>query len=119
MFRENHEITIQAIFSLRESLGKHLPIQNSLIAYDLILLLSIHNYAQGHITVKQLFNSLPHSATAVRYHYKRFIDDGWLENYSDAKDKRIKYIRPTSKLIEMVNSYTQDTENIMINKILK
>jgi DNA-binding MarR family transcriptional regulator len=116
MFRENHEITIRAIFNLRDSLGKYLPIQNSLIAYDLILWLSIHNYSRGHITVKQLFNSLPHSATAVRYHYKRLINDGWIENYMDAKDKRIKYIRPTAKLIEIVNAYTQDTEYILTNK---
>ena len=107
---------IQAIFSLRKSLGEHLPIQNSLIAYDIILLLSIHNYAQGNITVKQLFNSLPHSATAVRYHYSRFIKDGWVETYMDTKDKRIKYVRPTYKLIETVNSHTRDAENLLIEK---
>jgi hypothetical protein len=119
MFRRNHEVTIQAIINLRESLEKNLPIQNSLIAYDLILLLCIHNYTRGNITVKQFFNSLPHSATAIRYHYKRFINDGWIENYMDSKDKRIKYIRPTQKLIEAVNSYTQDSENVFMSTTLK
>ena len=66
MFRENHTILIEAILSLRQSFQKYLPIENSLIAYDLILLLSIHNYSKGHITVKQLFKSLPHSTTAIR-----------------------------------------------------
>jgi DNA-binding MarR family transcriptional regulator len=116
MFRENHKVTIDAIFGLRQSLEKYLPIQNSLIAYDLILLLSIHNYSEGNITVKQLFNSLPHSATAVRYHYKRFIDEGWIENYMNPNDKRIKYVRPTSKLIQVVNFYTQETESLLISK---
>jgi DNA-binding MarR family transcriptional regulator len=113
MFRDNHTILMEAIFSLRQSLAKHLPIQNSLVAYDLILLLAIHNYARGHITVKQLFSSLPYSATAVRYHYSRFINDGWIENYKDSKDKRIKYVRPTLKLIEAVNSHTEDTEILL------
>lgn len=116
MFRENHKVTIEAIFGLRQSLEKHLPINNSLIAYDLILLLSIHNYSDGNITVKQLFNSLPHSATAVRYHYKRFLNDGWIENYMDTNDKRIKYVRPTIKLIRVVNLYTQETENFLTFK---
>lgn len=117
MFQENHTVIIEAILNLRESLTKNLPINNSLVAYDLILILSIHNFARGHITVKQLFNSIPHSVTAIRYHYKRFINDGWIENYADPKDKRIKYVRPTLKLIEAVNSYTQDTENLLLRKI--
>jgi len=119
MFRKNHEVTVQAIINLRESLEKYLPIQNSLIAYDMILLLCIHNYSRGNITVKQFFNSLPHSATAIRYHYKRFIKDGWIENYMDPKDKRIKHIRPTQKLIEAINFYMQDGENVIMSTTFK
>lgn len=107
---------IEAILSLRQSFQKYLPIENSLIAYDLILLLSIHNYSKGHITVKQLFKSLPHSTTAIRYHYTRFINDGWIEVYSNLEDKRVKFVRPTQKFIEVINAYTQAAEPLLLKK---
>lgn len=114
MFRENHTILIESILSLRQLLQKYLPIDNSLIAYDLILLLSIHNYSEGHITVKQLFRSLPYSSTAIRYHYTRFITDGWIEIYRNVQDKRVKFVRPTQKFIEIMNAFTKDAERLII-----
>ena len=107
---------IEAILSLRQSFQKYLPIENSLIAYDLILLLSIHNYSKGHITVKQLFKSLPHSTTAIRYHYTRFINDGWIEVYSNLEDKRVKFVRTTQKFIGVINAYTQAAEPLLLKK---
>ena len=118
MFSKNETLLIEAIFELRAWCSKHLPIENSLIAYDLLLLLSIHNYSNGHITVKQLFASLPYSYTAVRGHYQRYVNDGWIEHYPDIKDKRIKYVRPTEKFVEMINLYTGAAKKIlMINEL--
>ena len=105
---------IEAIFRLRAWCRQHLPIENSLIAYDLLLLLSIHNYSNGHITVKNLFASLPYSYTAVRVHYQRYVNEGWIEHYPDSKDKRIKYVRPTPKFIEMINLYTEAASEIFV-----
>lgn len=112
MFSEKHPLLIGSIFKLRRWVEENLPIENSLIAYDLILLLSTHDYANSHITVKQLFSSLPHSATAVRSHYLRFVNDGWIEHYPAPKDKRIKYIKPTAKFIEIINAFTEVTSVI-------
>ncbi len=118
MFSKNETLVIEAIFELRVWCSKHLPIENSLIAYDLLLLLSIHNYSNSHITVKQLFASLPYSYTAVRGHYQRYVNDGWIEHYPDIKDKRIKYVRPTEKFVEMINLYTGTAKKIlMINEL--
>jgi len=110
------QLMVQAIVELRQWSAEHLPIDNSLIAYDLMLLLSIHTYANSRITVKQLFASLPHSATAVRHHYQRFVDEGWIEHWPDPKDKRIKNIQATQKFVEMINAYTQATNDIMTMK---
>jgi DNA-binding MarR family transcriptional regulator len=112
MISKNHALMIEAIFKLRAWCRQNLPIENSLIAYDLILLLSIHHYSNGHITVKQLFASIPHSYTAVRIHYQRFLDEGWIEHYPDPSDKRIKYVRPTQKFIEMINRYAEAANDI-------
>lgn len=114
MFSKNETLLIEAIFRLRAWCSKNLPIENSLIAYDLLLLLSIHNYSNGHITVKQVFASLPYSYTAVRGHYQRYVNEGWIEHYPDPKDKRIKYVRPTQKFVEMINLYTNVANEIFI-----
>jgi len=110
---------IEAIFRLRSWCRQHLPIENSLIAYDMFLLLSIHKYSNGHITVKHLFASLPYSYTAMRVHYQRFVSEGWIEHYPDLKDKRIKYVRPTPKFVEMINQYTEAANEIFIIEGLK
>jgi DNA-binding MarR family transcriptional regulator len=106
MIAEKNKMIIEAIFKLRAWCIENLPIDNSLIAYDLLLLLSIHHYSNGHITVKQLFVSMPYSYTAIRIHYQRYVTDGWIEHYSDEKDRRIKYVRPTQKFIETINLFT-------------
>ncbi len=113
MLRNNNYVIIEAIFNLHQWVKENLPIENSLIAYDLILLLSIHSYSNNKISVKNLFSSLPHSPTAIRYHYQRLINDGWIEHYLDAKDRRIKYVQPTTKFIETINVY-----NSQANKLL-
>lgn len=112
MTSKKHALIIEALFKLRAWCRQHLPIENSLIAYDLLLLLAIHNYSNGHITVKQLFASLPYSYTAVRVHYQRYLDEGWIEHYTDPSDKRIKYLRPTQKFIEMINLYSDAANEI-------
>jgi DNA-binding MarR family transcriptional regulator len=79
----------------------------------LVLVLAINNYAKNNISIKELFASVPHSYTAIRGHYLRFVKDGWVEHYLDESDKRIKYVRPTTKLIKTMNDYA-----VVANKIL-
>jgi DNA-binding MarR family transcriptional regulator len=114
MNTKNNALMLEAIFRLRAWCQQHLPIENSFIAYDLLLLLSIHHYSNGRITVKQLFASLPYSYTAVRVHYQRYVNEGWIEHYPDATDKRIKYVQPTAKFIEKINLYTGAANDIFI-----
>ena len=105
---------IESIFALRSWCKDNLPIENSLIAYDLILVLAINNYAKNNISIKELFASVPHSYTAVRGHYLRFVNDGWVEHYLDESDKRIKYVRPTTKLVKTMNEYAAVTQKILM-----
>jgi DNA-binding MarR family transcriptional regulator len=117
MFSKTHELMIGSIFALRTWCKDHLPTENSLIAYDLILVLAINNYAKNNISIKELFASVPHSYTAVRGHYLRFVKDGWVEHYLDESDKRIKYIRPTAKLVKTMNDYATVAHKILIKHI--
>jgi len=117
MFSKTHELMISGIFALRSWCKEHLPIENSLIAYDLILVLAINNYAKNDISIKELFASVPHSYTAVRGHYLRFVKDGWVEHYLDSSDRRIKYVRPTPKLVKTMNDYANTANKIMLKSI--
>jgi DNA-binding MarR family transcriptional regulator len=117
MFSKTHELMIGSIFTLRTWCTDHLPIENSLIAYDLILVLAINNYAKNNISIKELFASVPHSYTAVRGHYLRFVNDGWIEHYLDESDKRIKYVRPTIKLVKIMNDYAAVANKILMKNI--
>jgi DNA-binding MarR family transcriptional regulator len=117
MFSKTHELMIGSIFALRAWTKDHLPIENSLIAYDLILVLAINNYAKNNISIKELFASIPHSYTAVRGHYLRFVNDGWIEHYLDESDKRIKYVRPTAKLVKMMNDYAATANKLLMKNI--
>jgi DNA-binding MarR family transcriptional regulator len=117
MFSETHELMIEGIFALRSWCKDNLPIENSLIAYDLVLVLAINNYAKNNISIKELFASVPHSYTAVRGHYLRFVNDGWVEHYLDESDKRIKYVRPTPKLVKTMNQYAEAANKILMKTI--
>ena len=65
MFSKTHELMIESIFALRSWCKDNLPIENSLIAYDLILVLAINNYAKNNISIKELFASVPHELLSI------------------------------------------------------
>jgi hypothetical protein len=59
-------------------------------------------------TVKQLFSSLPdYSYIGVRTHYLRFLELNLIELVIDANDKRVKYVKPTQKLLDLLTKYLE------------
>lgn len=98
---------------LRRWCAENLPIENSYVAYDLLLTVAEAAAAEHKLTVKHLFNSVPHSYTAVRMHYKRLVNDGWFELVADEKDHRVKYIVPTNQFIGTINNYLVEVKKDM------
>ena len=96
---------IENILNQRRWCDENLPIENSLIAYDLMLELTLRQAQNRKQTIKQFFSSLPHSYTAVRQHYNRLINDGWIEHEKDSLDGRIKYVQPTAKFNLVMTEY--------------
>ena len=107
---------VNNLFELRLWCRENLPTENSLIAYDLILVLARASQKSEHLTIKQLFSSLPHSYTAVRQHYNRLVRDGWLAHTGDTKDGRIKYVHTTDKFNEVVKNYSSAANHIFLDK---
>lgn len=110
--------TIKNMLALRMWCRENLPTEDSLIAYDLMLLIAFNHSHQNKLSVKQLFNSLPHSYTAVRQHYNRFVKDGWIKHSNHTTDKRIKYIEPTEKFTITITNYTITVASIFKSPLL-
>ncbi len=108
MLRKNDEIELLEKWGeLHAWLRANLPIANSYVASDILFLVAIEN----RLKVKELFTSLPHSYTAVRQHYKRLLDEQWIEQIADEKDKRVKYLQATEKLNDVLRKFTQKIKN--------
>ena len=104
---------ISKLSALRGCGEDHLPIDKSLVAYDLLLQVMIAYKTNQTLTVKTLFASVPHSYTAIRHHYKRLLKDEWLSHRSDQFDARIKYIEPTAKLIKTIEGFAKSAEGVL------
>jgi hypothetical protein len=96
---------LEKVQVVRKWRKENLPLYESVIANDLIIFLAIEFVSVKPLTVKRLFASLPYSYTAVRQHYKKLFKDGWVIHVADENDKRIKYIKPSQKFVEIIDSY--------------
>lgn len=91
----------QKLLISRNKIVSSLPIDQSLVALDIIYSVMGKHLEGNPSPVKNVLADVPHSPTGVRYHYKRLLADGWLETEPCDYDSRIKYLRPTTKLVDV------------------
>ena len=84
---------------VRHQLGGELPIQNSLIALDILNNVALNHVKEQPLPVKSLMGALPHSPAGLRHHYARLIDDGWIKTEPDGEDGRVRLVKPSDRLI--------------------
>ena len=114
MPNENALEMLEKVQAVRSWGKENLPLYESAIANDLIIFLAIEFVRGKPLTVKRLFASLPYSYTAIRQHYKKLFEDGWVLHVSDENDKRIKYIKPSEKFIAVIDAYVDKIKNTFI-----
>ena len=114
MPNENALEMLEKVQAVRSWGKENLPLYESVIANDLIIFLAIEFVRGKPLTVKKLFASLPYSYTAIRQHYKKLFKDGWVIHIPDENDKRIKYIKPSDKFIEVIDAYVGIIKNTFI-----
>ncbi len=107
LFMSNKLKTIESAQAMREWSKKNLPFYESVVCYDLIIYISIQHLKGNDISVKHIFDALPHSYTAIRQHYLRLIKDGWIEVTNGSSDRRVKHIKPTKKFEEIISEYAR------------
>lgn len=93
-------ITIRSLQKIRVEISALLPIGHSFIPFDILLATYCGDENGNELTVKALFASLPYSDMGIRYHFKKLLDQGWLELQVGEIDTRIKRVKPSMKLIE-------------------
>lgn len=90
---------LQRVSAVRQLLGLELPIQNSLIALDILNSVALAHFQSQPLSVKGLMAVLPHSLAGLRYHYSRLLNEGWILTVQDRDDARIRWVRPTDRLL--------------------
>ena len=95
---------------LRSAFDEHLPIRNSLIAWDILMEVLLSHCQDRPLQVKVLLNELPHSRTGIDYHYRWLIEEGWIEILPCSKDRRVRYARPSERLLSKVKVMMEGLE---------
>ncbi len=91
---------LEIAIAIRRIFSKHLPIDSSLIPFDLIFRIVISHLNKKELTIKLLFVDLPHSEMGMRYHFRRLQEKEWIYICPSNTDKRSKIVLPTNKLLE-------------------
>jgi DNA-binding MarR family transcriptional regulator len=95
------------VSNIRQLITQKLPVQNSLIPLDILLvILDIKN--ADCLTVKQLVASVSQSHTGFRYHFSRLIKDDWIELKTVETDKRTRIVVPTRKLLNKFEEFAEE-----------
>lgn|GEM_PF-6101118 len=91
---------------IREWESRHLPLDNSLIALSVLLVIARAQYANPKgATFKQVCLFASHSPQITRIHIKRMIATGWvIENRTD-KDRRVKRFLLTEAARAKIDDY--------------
>lgn len=96
---------------IRDISLKHLPISHSFIPYDILIVLFYAHVDGRRLTIKELFNSLPYSDMGTRYHFRRLIEQNYIEVIRDHIDSRMKYCQVTKKFEERFELLTDELLN--------
>jgi len=83
---------------------QYLPIESSTIAYEIILISMLFYSNREELSLKTLFANGNFTEMGARYHLNRLVKDQWLGITQSDGDLRVKFVNPTSKLIQ---SYEQ------------
>lgn len=91
---------------------EHIPLLTPLISLDVLLLAASHDGARGALPVKTFHLALMHSQDRVREVIKHLVEDDWLRLDEDGSDGRVKSVRPTEKLMIMLDEYERSAREM-------
>lgn len=100
-------VHLAGLMQIRAWEEKNLPIEASLLAYDLLICVCFHTLSDAPLSYKQMFLTLPYSKNGIRKQLSKLVADRWIEICTDVDDKRIRYVVALPKLLDVLNDYIQ------------
>ena len=104
---KQQQCVVAKLASIRRQSATYLPIGHSFIPYDILVAVVEHFTNNKELTVKALFASLPYSDMGLRYHFRKLVQNGWIELHAIDGDARVKQIKPTEKLTKHFEMLSQ------------
>ena len=86
---------------------KNLPIENSQLALQLILIISYNTMIKKPLTLKLLFHSVDFSEAGVRKQLRKLLIEDWCCLVEDLKDKRLKLVVAQPKMLNALSEYSE------------
>ena len=109
------QIITQAFLTVRKWEQANLPLVQSALAYDLIVLIAHHNVLGTPLSLKHLFILLDYSEAGVRKHLRYLIHDGWISLEGVSNDKRIRVVIAKPKLLLTLKKYADLLSDVYSN----
>jgi DNA-binding MarR family transcriptional regulator len=99
------QLFTQAILEVRTWEDAHLPMEQSMLAYDLLALVTHRTVHSQPISLKHLFILLNYSEAGIRKQLRRCIRDEWLRLEDGTQDRRVRYVVAEPKLVALFECY--------------
>lgn len=97
---------IEGIQKVRAWEKENLPsADQSVLAFDIFILISYHTLRKQPLTLKQLFHSVNFSEAGVRKHLRRLLRDNWCALERAQHDKRLRYVIAQPKMLYGLSDY--------------
>jgi len=106
-----------ALIAVREWEKLNFPSSQSILAYEIFLLIAHHTVCEKPLTLHQLFYSVEYSETGIRKQLSTLIEDGWCCLVGGHQDKRLKHVVAQKKMIDVLNNYAIHLCDELVEKV--
>ena len=97
---------------LRQWVQKNMGFVTSMVSYDVILVVCAHHEQHEILTMKRLNASLSYSVSHIRRTIRSLEAIGLVETQENKADRRNAVVRPTTKLIDLMNRFGEAARSV-------
>lgn len=102
---------------LNNLLIKKFPLDNSLIPLSIILKTIRFHFEDRELSLKLLYSELNSSEIGARIHIQKLANTNWLQIEKSILDKRVRLIKPSSKMLVTFESMSDEIRHKMLINI--
>lgn len=106
---------LNATLAVRKWERANVPFLSPQIALDIAIYAAALRLEQRQLPSKNVHLTVGHSADRVREVISELVAEGWIERIVHPSDRRIRLIRATDKLLDLMNDYAHQTRAQLIS----